>query len=108
MPPRLPFVALEFAGTVEDAARQADLVIEAVPEELESKIEIFTLLDKSAAPAPFWLRISLSSASPKFPASPIAPRIVWACALPRTSRREKRLEIIRGMETDEIYCGRRS
>jgi 3-hydroxyacyl-CoA dehydrogenase len=41
---------LEFAGTVEDAARPADFVIEAVPEELESKIEIFTLLDKICRP----------------------------------------------------------
>ena len=44
------FSRLEFAGTVEDAAREADLVIEAVPEELESKIEIFTLLDKICRP----------------------------------------------------------
>src|SRR6201997_3707302 len=44
------FSRLEFAGSVEDAARQADLVIEAVPEELESKLEIFTLLDKICRP----------------------------------------------------------
>jgi 3-hydroxybutyryl-CoA dehydrogenase len=41
---------LEYAGSVEGAAREADLVIEAVPEELESKIEIFTLLDKVCRP----------------------------------------------------------
>ena len=41
---------IEYASTVEEAARQADLVIEAVPEELESKIEIFTLLDKICRP----------------------------------------------------------
>lgn len=41
---------LEYAGSVEDAAREADLIIEAVPEELESKIEIFTLLDKVCRP----------------------------------------------------------
>jgi 3-hydroxybutyryl-CoA dehydrogenase len=41
---------LEYAGSVEEAAREADLVIEAVPEELESKIEIFTLLDKVCRP----------------------------------------------------------
>jgi 3-hydroxybutyryl-CoA dehydrogenase len=35
---------------VEEAAREADLVIEAVPEEMESKIEIFTLLDKVCRP----------------------------------------------------------
>ena len=41
---------LEYADNVEDAAREADLVIEAVPEEMESKIEIFTLLDKVCRP----------------------------------------------------------
>jgi 3-hydroxybutyryl-CoA dehydrogenase len=44
------FGRLEYAGSVEEAAREADLVIEAVPEELESKIEIFTLLDKICRP----------------------------------------------------------
>jgi len=41
---------IEYATSVEDAARQADMVIEAVPEEMESKIEIFTLLDKICRP----------------------------------------------------------
>ncbi len=45
------FSRLEYASTVEQAARAADLVIEAVPEEMESKIEIFTLLDKICKPA---------------------------------------------------------
>jgi len=45
------FSRLEYASTVEEAARQADLVIEAVPDEMESKIEIFTLLDKICRPA---------------------------------------------------------
>ncbi|HXA83940.1 MAG TPA: 3-hydroxyacyl-CoA dehydrogenase NAD-binding domain-containing protein [Candidatus Dormibacteraeota bacterium] len=44
------FSRMEFASTVEQAAREADLVIEAVPDELESKIEIFTLLDKICRP----------------------------------------------------------
>lgn len=42
---------LEYASSVDEAARQADLVIEAVPDELESKLEIFTLLDKVCRPA---------------------------------------------------------
>lgn len=41
---------LQYAGSVEQAARRADLVIEAVPDELESKLEIFTLLDKISKP----------------------------------------------------------
>src|SRR5215831_7073254 len=44
------FRRLEYASSVEEAAREADLVIEAVPEEMESKIEIFTLLDKICRP----------------------------------------------------------
>jgi 3-hydroxybutyryl-CoA dehydrogenase len=41
---------LEYAGSVEEAARPADLVIEAVPDEMESKLEIFTLLDRICKP----------------------------------------------------------
>jgi 3-hydroxybutyryl-CoA dehydrogenase len=44
------FNRLEYATTVEHAAREADMVIEALPDELESKIEIFTLLDKICRP----------------------------------------------------------
>src|SRR5512146_1955856 len=44
------FKRIEFASSVEDAARAADLVIEAVPEEMESKLEIFTLLDRICRP----------------------------------------------------------
>ena len=44
------FSRIEYAGSVEQAAREADLVIEAVPEEMDSKIEIFTLLDKICRP----------------------------------------------------------
>lgn len=41
---------VEYASSVEQAAREADLVIEVVPDEWESKIEIFTLLDKICKP----------------------------------------------------------
>jgi 3-hydroxybutyryl-CoA dehydrogenase len=41
---------LEITATVAEAAREADLVVEAVPDEMESKLEIFLLLDKIARP----------------------------------------------------------
>src|SRR5260221_13397176 len=44
------FSRLEYADSVDQAARDADLVIEAVPEEMESKVEIFTMLDKNRRP----------------------------------------------------------
>lgn len=38
------------ASTVEDAVRNADLAIDFVPDELESKLEIFSMLDRMAPP----------------------------------------------------------
>ncbi len=42
--------SLRFASTVEDAVHDADLAIDFVPDELESKLEIFSLLDRMAPP----------------------------------------------------------
>jgi 3-hydroxybutyryl-CoA dehydrogenase len=41
---------LEIALTVEDAVREADVVVDFVPDELESKLEIFCLVDRMAPP----------------------------------------------------------
>jgi 3-hydroxybutyryl-CoA dehydrogenase len=42
--------SLRYALTVEDAVKDADLAIDFVPDELESKLEIFSLLDRMAPP----------------------------------------------------------
>jgi 3-hydroxybutyryl-CoA dehydrogenase len=47
-PEALP--AVNFVSTIEDAVRDADLVIDCVPDELESKLEILWLLDRMAPP----------------------------------------------------------
>jgi 3-hydroxybutyryl-CoA dehydrogenase len=39
-----------FVSTIEEAVRDADLAIDCVPDELESKLEIFWLLDRMAPP----------------------------------------------------------
>lgn len=41
---------LRTVGTVEDAVRGADLVIDFVPDELESKLEIVSMVDRMAPP----------------------------------------------------------
>lgn len=43
-------VGVAFVSTVEDAVRSADLIIDCVPDELESKLEILWLLDRMAPP----------------------------------------------------------
>jgi 3-hydroxybutyryl-CoA dehydrogenase len=42
--------SLRYALTVEEAVHDADLAIDFVPDELESKLEIFSLLDRMAPP----------------------------------------------------------
>ncbi len=42
--------SLHLATTVEEAVREADLVIDFVPDELESKLEILSMVDRMAPP----------------------------------------------------------
>jgi len=91
---------LVYASTVEEAARQADLVIEAVPDELESKLEIFTLLDKICRPETM-LACSTSSLDVTEIASITYRR--QKCIGIRLAHSEGKmpcLEIVRGQETD--------
>lgn len=45
-----PGADIRFVSTIEDAVRSAALVIDCVPDELESKLEILWLLDRMAPP----------------------------------------------------------
>ena len=47
-PESLPSV--QFVSSIEDAVRQADLAIDCIPDELESKLEILWLLDRMSPP----------------------------------------------------------
>jgi 3-hydroxybutyryl-CoA dehydrogenase len=95
------FSRIEYAGSVEQAARNADLVIEAVPEEMESKIEIFTLLDKICRPGVI-LASNTSSLSITEIASVTyrAPKCLGMHFF-NPVHKMKLLEIVRGLETDD-------
>src|SRR5579859_800811 len=92
---------MEYASSVEQAARAADLVIEAVPDEMESKIEIFTLLDKVARPGTI-LACSSSSFGPTelagvtYRADKVLGMRFWTSA-----EGSELLEIVRGKGTSE-------
>lgn len=47
---RRPGGEVAFVSSIEDAVREADLVIDCVPDELESKLEILLLMDRMAPP----------------------------------------------------------
>jgi 3-hydroxybutyryl-CoA dehydrogenase len=95
------FKRIEYASSVEDAAREADLVIEAVPEEMESKIEIFTLLDKVCKPHTI-LATNTSSMSVTEIASVTyrAPKCVGMHFF-NPVHKMKLLEVVRALETDD-------
>jgi 3-hydroxybutyryl-CoA dehydrogenase len=95
------FRRLEYAGSVEEAARAADLVIEAVPEELESKIEIFTLLDKICRPTTM-LASNTSSLSVTEVAS-VTYRAKKCVGMHffNPVHKMKLLEVVRALETDD-------
>ena len=92
---------IEYASSVEEAARTADLVIEAVPEEIESKIEIFTLLDKICRPQTI-LATNTSSLSVTEIASVTyrAPKCLGMHFF-NPVHKMKLLEIVRALETDD-------
>jgi 3-hydroxybutyryl-CoA dehydrogenase len=52
--------SLRFAMTVEDAVASADVAVDFVPDELESKLEIFSLLDRMAPPRTILLTPTLA------------------------------------------------
>jgi 3-hydroxybutyryl-CoA dehydrogenase len=92
---------LEYAGSVEEAAREADLVIEAVPEEIESKIEIFTLLDKICRPGTVLASNTSSLSITEIASVTYRPKQCLGMHFFNPVHKMKLLEIVRALETDE-------
>jgi 3-hydroxybutyryl-CoA dehydrogenase len=92
---------IEYAGTVEEAARAADLVIEAVPEEMESKIEIFTLLDKICRPETILASNTSSLSVTEIASVTYRARKCVGMHFFNPVHKMKLLEIVRALETDD-------
>ena len=95
------FGRIEFAGSVEQAAREADLVIEAVPEELESKIEIFTLLDKVCRPGTILASNTSSLSVTEIASVTYRAQKCIGMHFFNPVHKMKLLEIVRALETDD-------
>ena len=92
---------LEYAGSVEEAAREADLVIEAVPEEMESKIEIFTLLDKICRPGTILASNTSSLSITEIASVTYRATKILGMHFFNPVHKMKLLEIVRALETDD-------
>jgi 3-hydroxybutyryl-CoA dehydrogenase len=95
------FIRLEYAGSVEEAAREADLVIEAVPEEMESKIEIFTLLDKICRPGTILASNTSSLSITEIASVTYRAKKCLGMHFFNPVHKMKLLEIVRALETDD-------
>src|SRR5256714_870908 len=92
---------LEYAGSVEEASREADLVIEAVPEEMESKIEIFTLLDKICRPSTILASNTSSLSITEIASVTYRAKKCLGMHFFNPVHKMKLLEIVRALETDD-------
>ncbi len=92
---------MEYASTPEEAAREAELVIEAVPEEMESKIEIFTLLDKACRPDTILASNTSSLSITEIASVTYRAKKCIGMHFFNPVPKMKLLEIVRALETDE-------
>jgi 3-hydroxybutyryl-CoA dehydrogenase len=95
------FSRLEYAGSVDEAARQADLVIEAVPDEMESKLEIFIMLDKFCRPATILAANTSSLSVTEIASATYRAKKCVGMRFLNPVHQMKVLEIVRALETDD-------
>ena len=95
------FSRLEYAGSVDQATRDADLVIEAVPEEMESKIEIFTMLDKICRPTTILASNTSSLSVTEIASVTYRAKKCVGMHFFNPVHKMKLLEVVRALETDD-------
>jgi 3-hydroxybutyryl-CoA dehydrogenase len=89
------------AHSVEEACREADLVIEAVPEDMEVKLEIFTLLDKFAKPGAIFASNTSSLSITEMATITYRPDKCVGLHFFNPVPKMKLLEVVRGLETSD-------
>jgi len=92
---------LSTARTLEDAVREADLVIEAVPERMDLKLEIFSQLDRVARPAAILASNTSSLSITEMAAATRRPGQVIGMHFFNPVHRMQLLEVVRALETRE-------
>jgi 3-hydroxybutyryl-CoA dehydrogenase len=98
---------------VEEACRQGDLLIEAVPEDIETKLEIFTIFDKFARPGAIFASNTSSLSISEIATITFCPERCLGLHFIDPVPKMKLLEIVRALETSDetlqacVEAGRR-
>jgi 3-hydroxyacyl-CoA dehydrogenase len=97
---------LVLAGKIEEAVREADFIVEAVAEEMEMKIEMFTIFDKFAKPDAIFASSSPSLSIAELATVTFCPeRCIGLRLVPRPGK-ESALELVRAPQTSEETVAR--
>ena len=89
------------AGSVDVACREADLIIEAVPEDLEMKIDVFCILEKFARPGAIFATNTSSLSVTEIAAVTSRPERCIGLHFFNPVPKMKLLEIVRALETSD-------
>jgi 3-hydroxyacyl-CoA dehydrogenase len=94
-------VNLTTAASAEDAVREADLIIEAVADEMEMKIELFTIFDKFAKPGAIFASTTTSLSVSEMADVTFCPERCIGIRFFADAQNANRLELIKASETSE-------
>lgn len=92
---------LVVANSIEQAVREADLIFEAVAEELEMKIEMFTIFDKFAKPGAVLASSSLAVPIAELAAMTFSAERCVGMRLITGPRGERQMKLVRAPGTSE-------
>jgi 3-hydroxybutyryl-CoA dehydrogenase len=92
---------LHTANSAEDASREADLIIETVSDEMEMKIELFTIFDKFAKPGAIFASTTASLLITDLAAVTFCPERCIGMRFSTDAPTTGRLELVKGRETSE-------
>ncbi|HJX94832.1 MAG TPA: 3-hydroxyacyl-CoA dehydrogenase NAD-binding domain-containing protein [Candidatus Acidoferrum sp.] len=90
---------LSAAHSAEDASREADLIIETVSDEMEMKIELFTIFDKFAKPGAIFATTTASLSVTEMADVTFCPERCVGMRFVADARKAERLELVKGRET---------
>jgi len=92
---------LSTAASADLACREADLVMETLPEEMEMKIDVFCILEKFARPGAILATNATSLSITEIAAVTTRAECCVGVRFPNGGPKGNRLEIVRGRETSE-------